>query len=190
MKKWTFLLCIFLLIQSLSGCRLSTVDDLPIKDETIDTFRQHRDLFYMAVEELQTLWQSHSPHSLSIDLMNTKLYVTIYHFAEDGYHLKKSKSELESETLTRLLSKVVTHGIHMDMDGIDFQCSGAGFGPNTAYSGVFYSATGKLSDIPFLPSDLYRLSDPDRFSSSREGGDNEVEIERIEGGFFYYRLRY
>ncbi len=190
MKKWSFLLCIFLLIQSLGGCTLSTVNDLPLKEETIDSFRQQSDLFYKAVEELQTLWKSHLPHSLSISLVHTKVRATVYHFAEDGYHLQKTSLEFESENLTRLLSKIAVHGIHMDKDGIDFQCSGAGFGPNTAYSGVFYSATGKLSDIPFLPSDLYRLSDPDRFSSSREGGDNEVEIERIEGVFFYYRLRY
>ena len=72
--------------------------------------------------------------------------------------------------------------------GIDFQCDGAGFGSNTAYAGIFYAPTKNISSIPFIPNGAICQPDQDYFFSGR--GDNEVEIERVEGGFFYYRLRY
>ncbi len=192
MKKWSFLLCIFLLVQLLSGCVVSTVDDLPFKEDTIDSFRQHRESVYEAVEELQDLWERHSPHSISLSLEHTKVRATIYHLAEDGYHLRKTALELESENLRQLLGNMAKDGIHMDEDGIDFQCGGAGFGPSTAYSGIFYTPTKNIRSLPFSPDGANYQPDQDYFYSdySDSVGGNEVEIERVEGGFFYYRLRY
>ena len=188
MKKWIVFLWIFLLLQSLSGCMLSTVDDLSSKEETVDLFLQRKEAVCQAVEELQDLWEQHSPHSISVSLENTKVYATIYHFAEDGYHLNKTKLELESENIRALLGEMAKDGISMDEDGIDFQCDGAGFGPNTAYAGIFYAPTKNISSIPFITNGAICQPDQDYFCSDR--GDNEVEIERVEGGFFYYRLRY
>ncbi len=192
MKKWSFLLCIFLLVQGLSGCMLSTVDDLPLKEETIDSFRQQRELVYRTVEELQELWEKQSPHSISVSLEHTKVRATIYHLAEDAYHLRKTELELESENLRQLLQKMAKYGIYMDEDGIDFQCGGAGFGPSTAYSGIFYTPAKNIRSLPFFPDGAKCQPDQDYFYSdySDSVSGNEVEIERVEGGFFYYRLRY
>ena len=189
MKKWSFLLCIFLFVQILSGCVVSTVDDLPFKEDTIDSFRQHRESVYEAVEALQDLWERHSPHGISVSLANKKVRATIYHLAEDGYHLRQTELELESENLRQLLEKMAKDGIHMDEEGIDFQCGGAGFGPSTAYSGIFYTPTKNIRSLPFFPKGANYQPEQDYFYSDSVGG-NEVEIEQVEGGFFYYRLAY
>lgn len=189
MKNWRFLLYILLLMQGLSGCMLSTVDDLPSKEETIDSFCQQRELIYTAVEELQDLWENQSPHSISVSLEHTTVRATIYHLAEDAYHLKKTELELESETLRQLLRRMAKYGIYMDGDGIDFRCGGAGFGPNTAYSGIFYVPAKNISSLPFFPDGANYQPGQDYVYSDQKG-DDEVEIERIEDAFFYYRLRY
>ncbi len=188
MRKWIFLLSLCLLLQGMSGCMLSTVDDLPEKAEIIDTFRHHQELFFGAVEELQSLWEEHVPYSISISLESTKVCAVVYYLDEDGYHLKKTELKLENENLCRLLRQTVKHGIYMDEDGIDFQCAGAGFGPNTAYSGIFYTPTENISDLPFFPYKSDRRYDPDYNSVGSDGG-YKVEIERVEAGFFYYRKR-
>ena len=188
--KRCLLLLLSLALLSLSGCMIETVQDLQSKEETIELYREHRELFAESTKELLALWDTEKPHSIDLELQGGVVVCTIYRKKTDRVYLAKEKTVLQSSALLRLLELPLEHGISVDEEGIDFQCDGAGFGSNTAYCGIFYSPTGHLVDLPFYLPDLNYQQQGDTLIGSAPGNDNEVHIQALGAGYFYYYQRY
>lgn len=71
---------------------------------------------------------------------------------------------------------------------VEYDCGGAGFGPNTAYWGFYYSANDDLTLIWCAAHPLLRSGDG--FLYQQEGGDNRYYTEKIAGHFYYYEAGY
>ena len=189
MKRCLLLILSFLLLL-LSGCVIETVQDLQSREETIELYREHRELFAESTKELLALWDKEKPHSIDLELQGGEVVCMIYRLEPGEVKFKKEKTTMQSQALLRLLELPLEHGISVDEEGIDFQCDGAGFGPNTAYCGIFYSPTGHLVDLPFYLSDLNYQQQGDTLIGSAPGDDNEVQIQALGAGYFYYYQRY
>ncbi len=70
---------------------------------------------------------------------------------------------------------------------IDFDCGGAGMGPETSYRGFFYSEQDNLRAIWCAPREEESLSAKGKgYFWKESGGDNTYYVEHICGHFYYY----
>ena len=87
-------------------------------------------------------------------------------------------SPLDGETL---ISEIST-----ELEAVDFQCGGSGFGSQTNYWGFFYSEADNKTDVWCCPSDALLMEDGNGWSWSESEGDNSYYVEPISGHFYYY----
>lgn len=74
---------------------------------------------------------------------------------------------------------------------IEFECGGAGFGPETAYWGFFYTAEDNIHTVWCAPprgSTFFPEGAGQRWKEP--GGDNEFYVEHIVGHFYYYEAAF
>lgn len=75
--------------------------------------------------------------------------------------------------------------------GIDFSCGGAGFGPETAYVGFFYSEENSMYAVWCAPSSKETLRPyGNGFIHQDEGTDNIYYVEKICDKFYYYEAEF
>ena len=81
--------------------------------------------------------------------------------------------------------------ILVETDHVDFDCGGAGMGPDTAYCGFFYSESDDLSAVWCAPHYGQVLTPHgDGFAWKEGGGDNTYYVEHICGHFYYYHATF
>ena len=73
---------------------------------------------------------------------------------------------------------------------IDIQYGGAGFGAETKYYGIFYSAEDDLCAIDVAgPADKL-VESGEGYVYLEEGGDNQYYVEPLGNHFFYYEAEF
>ena len=73
---------------------------------------------------------------------------------------------------------------------IEFDCGGAGFGPETAYWGFFYTETDDVYAIWCAPPRGMLTESDGVWTWKEPDGDNECRVEHICGHFYYYEASF
>ena len=93
---------------------------------------------------------------------------------------------IQAEDYSSIENKSVVKSVSPASDSVDFYCGGAGFGPNTAYRGFYYSENDDMTVM--YPSAVLR---PSGAGYEWHGdGDNAYYTEHICGHFYYYELSF
>ena len=82
--------------------------------------------------------------------------------------------------------------VAFEHDGIDFDCGGKGFGPNTSYYGFYYSENLYNYNGPkWCSPAFYELTQEGKgWMWRQEVGDNRYYTEHIVGDFYYYEAHF
>lgn len=82
-------------------------------------------------------------------------------------------------------------GIHVEETAVEFNCGGAGFGPETAYIGFYFTPDDDMTAVWCAPSSADLLTPyEDGFEWKEEKGDNRYYTQRICENFYYYEASY
>ena len=73
---------------------------------------------------------------------------------------------------------------------IDIQCGGAGFGPNTHYYGIFYSADDNLCAIDVAGPKDKLVEQGNGYLYQEENGDNRYYVEPLGNHFYYFEAHF
>lgn len=99
---------------------------------------------------------------------------------------------IESGDYSPLQTIKIIHRINPDDNGktVEFDCGGAGFGPETAYRGFYYSSEDSKFAVWCAPPPT-KLDEYGRGYIWREkSGDNTYYVEEICESFYYYEAEY
>lgn len=95
---------------------------------------------------------------------------------------------IEQNDYSALPESPVIRSVELSHGYIDFECGGAGMGPDTAYRGFFYSGQDDLLAVWCAPDPGVKGLTPKGtgYFWKEGGGDNTYYVEHICGHFYYY----
>lgn len=76
-------------------------------------------------------------------------------------------------------------------DVVEFYCDGAGLGSETMYCGFYYTESGEMSGLSYVPvTEIWLSPSGNGFLWQEDFGDNEYYTEKIADNFFYFKATY
>lgn len=101
------------------------------------------------------------------------------------------RSAVEENDFSGFENKGIVEDVSCDSNGVEFSCGGAGMGPETFYTGFFYTQANDMTAVWCAPSSsAYLKESGDGYEWKEQQGDNRYYTQKICENFYYYEAEY